>query len=167
MGFGLQYQIVNGQPVLFEVLHESQDAIVSVIISGSTGAKLQAITYDKSKVDKTLYSNVLQFTGDELYPNSIKAIIPIRVGDVITITTLQRADNHISTFCCPIWFIDGSCASGPANDVNFHLEKSMFDLTRNVNNISDDSFYNSSTALISIFNVMNPRHALSYHLDPV
>ena len=163
MGFGLQYQVIDGKPVLLEILHETDNEVISVLISSSSGDKLQAIEYDVTKlvINHTDY-------GCELTPNNIKAVIPIKVGDFIVKTGLYRHESEIEILSCPIQFISDGWASGEEMDITVDNLASNIDgfinCCQKYDRTEQDYVSNSPAVLLSIFNVINPRNAVTYHI---
>ncbi len=169
MGFGLTYEIIDEKPVLFEVLHETDYEVISVIISAGNGDKLQSIAFDREKLTSKIYLNTI----NNPLPKSTRIIaaIPITVGDKISIAKLDKISNALELSCTPIWFIDGGWASGGSygNKPSLIIDDiaGLVESTLEKSDDSDmhDSNHVSSAALISMFNVINPRNAVSYHLS--
>ena len=169
MGFGLTYEIIDEKPVLFEVLHETDYEIISVIISGSNGDKLQSIAFDSEKLTSAIYSNIIYDPSPE--STRFIAAIPIKVGDKISIAKLDKKSNELELSCTPIWFVDGGWASGSSDGNRPNLILNDIDgLVKSTQEKSDDGDMHdrnhlSPAVLISMFNVINPRNVVSYHLS--
>ena len=168
MGFGLEYYVIEDKPALLEVLHETDDEVISIIISGGTGDRLKALPCDVTNIamHQSYYSH-------EFDPKSIKAVIPIEVGDYIVTSRLFKKHNNLDILCCPIRFIDGGWASGEEAGITVNDVSKIIDEIMNRNHqISNNNkfdyswYYNNPTLLLSIFNVINPRNAVTYHLIP-
>jgi len=170
MGFGLKYQIIEDKPVLIEVLHKTSNGCISIIISSDTGDKLKAIEYDIHKLDTNLSHYAI-----ELPSESMKAVIPIKIGDYITACRLYNDTNTLEFSCCKILFIEDGWASGPDryitvdrfnHEINGFIECSNSKANYDIINKHKYSDYTSPALLLCMFNVINPHNAVSYHLVP-
>lgn len=169
MGFGLHFEIIEDKPVLFEVMHETDYEVISVIISAGNGDKLHSIAFDSEKWTSDIYSNIIYIPSPK--STRIIAAIPITVGDKISIAKLDKKSNELELSCTPISFIDSGWASGSSygNKPSLILDD-VDGLVKSAQEKYGDSDIHdcnqvSSAALISMFNVINPRNAVSYHLS--
>jgi len=112
MGFELPCQTIDGITVFPEVLYETDDAVVSIMISGGTGDMLPAISYDINKIN-----NNLSYLSCELDAKSLKALIPVKVGDFFVMTTLSKRNNELDVLCCSVYFVNKHGASGATGGI--------------------------------------------------
>ena len=166
MGFGLTYQMIDDRPVLFEVLHETEESVISVIITSFRGDKLRAVKCKKSLLNKEMYSSLFNLRCN-IKSKSIIAAIPIKEGDIFISTKLNKSDGSILNEILQLRFFDKSYVSGPARSIEFDKVIDLTALREFTQRKSlDDKWLELSPAiLISMFNVINPRNAVSYHLS--
>lgn len=169
MGLQFDHHIINGRPVLYEVFHESKEAITSIIITDHKGNKPESVRFSKSEFNKELYQKTLGY-GSDLKAKNIIAAVPIDRGGMLIQTTLYKYEDYINILLFNFYHISRSRVTGGTYGYNLKNYTSGLDGLSQLHLVQQDdntdhsnmSTYNLAV-LIGLFNVLNPQNYVAYH----